>query len=126
MSPLNIQNTVDEYHSYSSTVLFTWNAPEDNSHVDYYQYTYQWDDGSVGANTSNTSNTSVAISGVPYNKNITFSVLAGNCIGESATVVETVNIGNLQWNPSKVDTIGTKNFVHCSEVSCHMILILDP
>ena len=93
MSPLNIQNIVDEYHSYFSTVLFTWNSPEDNSHVDYYQYTYQEVDESVSA--SNTSNTSVAISGVPYNKNVTFSVLAGNCIGESATVLETVNIGNL-------------------------------
>ena len=49
-------------------------------------------DGSVSA--GNTSNTSVAISGVPYNKNVTFSVLAGNCIGESATALETVNIGS--------------------------------
>ena len=49
-------------------------------------------DGSVSA--SNTSNTSLAISGVPYNKNVTFSVLAGNCIGESAMALETVNIGN--------------------------------
>ena len=92
MSPLNIRNIVDEYHSYFSTVLFTRNAPEDNSHVDYYQYTYQVDDGSVYS--ANTSNTSVAISGVPYNKNVTFSILAGNCIGESATVLETVNIGS--------------------------------
>ena len=23
----------------------------------------------------------------------------------------------IQWNPSKADTIGTKNFVHCNEVS---------
>ena len=93
MSPLNIQNIVDEYHSYFSTVLFTWNAPEDNSRVDYYQYTYQVVDGSVSA--SNTSNTSVAISGVPYNKNVNFSILAGNCIGESATVLESVNIGSI-------------------------------
>ena len=92
MSPLNIQYIVDEYHSYFSTVLFTWNSPGDNSHVDYYQYMYQGVDGSVSA--SNTSNTSVVISGVLYNKNITFSVLAGNCIGESTTVLETVNIGN--------------------------------
>ena len=92
MSPLNIRNIVDEYHSYFSTVLFTWNSPEDNSRVDYYQYTYQVDDGSVYS--ANTSNTSVAISGVPYNKNVTFSVLARNCIGESATVLETVNIGS--------------------------------
>ena len=93
MSPLNIQNIVDEYHSYFSTVLFTWNAPEDNSRVDHYQYTYQVVDGSVS--TSNTSNTSLAISGVPYNKNVTFSILAGNCIGESISVLETVNIGTV-------------------------------
>ena len=106
MSPLNIRNIVDEYHSYFSTVLFTWNAPEDNSHVDYYQYTYQWDDGSVGANTNNTSNTSVAISGVPYNKNVTFSVLAGNCIGESVSVLATVNLGSklIKWYNNNIDS----------------------
>ena len=31
----------------------------------------------------------------------------------------------LQWNPSKADTIGTKNFVHCSEVSFAQGLVVD-
>ena len=31
----------------------------------------------------------------------------------------------LQWNPSKADTIGTKNFVHCSEVSLAQGLVVD-
>ena len=31
----------------------------------------------------------------------------------------------VQWNPSKVDTIGTKNFVRCSEVSLAQGLVVD-
>ena len=31
----------------------------------------------------------------------------------------------LQWNPSKVDTIGTENFVRCSEVSLALGLVVD-
>ena len=31
----------------------------------------------------------------------------------------------LQWNPSKADTIGTKIFVHCSEVSLAKGLAID-
>ena len=31
----------------------------------------------------------------------------------------------IQWNPSKADTIGTKNFVHCSEVSFAQGLVID-
>ena len=91
MTPLNIQSVVDEYLDYFSTVLFIWNAPEDNSRIDYYQYYVVY--GTTIITVSNTSNTSVTISGVPYNENITFSLLAGNCVGESATVFEIVDIG---------------------------------
>ena len=31
----------------------------------------------------------------------------------------------MQWNPSKVDTIGTKNFVRCREVSLAQELVVD-
>ena len=31
----------------------------------------------------------------------------------------------LQWNPSKADTIGTKKFVRCSEVSFAQGLVVD-
>ena len=31
----------------------------------------------------------------------------------------------LQWNPSKADTIGTKDFVCCSEVSSAQGLVVD-
>ena len=31
----------------------------------------------------------------------------------------------LQWNPSKADTIGTTNFVLCSEVSLAQGLVVD-
>ena len=87
MSPLNVQSGVDEYHNNFSRVFFSWDAPEDNSRVDYYQYQV------VNGTSINTSNTSAIISGVPYNENITFWVLAGNCIGQSATALETINVG---------------------------------
>ena len=31
----------------------------------------------------------------------------------------------IQWNPSKADTIGTKNFVCCSEVSLAQGVVVD-
>ena len=31
----------------------------------------------------------------------------------------------IQWNPSKADTIGTKDFIHCSEVSLAQGLVID-
>ena len=31
----------------------------------------------------------------------------------------------IQWNPSKTDTIGTNNFVRCSEVSLAQGLMVD-
>ena len=32
---------------------------------------------------------------------------------------------DVQWNPSKADTIGTKNFVRCSEVSLAQGIVID-
>ena len=32
---------------------------------------------------------------------------------------------DIQWNPSKVDTIGTKDFICCSEVSLPQWLVFD-
>ena len=32
---------------------------------------------------------------------------------------------SIQWNPSKVDTIRTKNFIHCSKVSLAQGLVVD-
>ena len=34
-------------------------------------------------------------------------------------------IKEIQWNPSKADTTGTKNFVRCSEVSLAQGLVVD-
>ena len=39
--------------------------------------------------------------------------------------LSTVQLLILQWNPSKADTIGTKNFVRCSEVSLAQGLVVD-
>ena len=89
-SPLNLQSVVDEYHDHFSTVLFTWDAPNDDSRVDYYDYRVVNETSTVAYNTSNTS---VLIFGLVYNKKVTFSVLAGNCIGESAPQMKIVDIG---------------------------------
>ena len=37
--------------------------------------------------------------------------------GQVCTGIIIILYNILQWNPSKVDTIGTKNFVRCNEVS---------
>ena len=88
--PLNIQNVVDEYHSHSSSVLFTWNASNDNSQIDYYQYQLAKE---VDIFTYNTTNTSAVLQEIPYNRNVTFSVIAVNCVGSSSPLRKTVNIG---------------------------------
>ena len=91
MSPLNLKSVVETYHNHFSTVLFTWDAPDDSSRVDYYQY--QVLNKSNMIDVYNTSNNSALIPGIVYNKNVTFLVLAGNCIGQSTIQMKTVNIG---------------------------------
>ena len=89
-SPLNLQFVVDEYHDHLATVYFTWDPPNDGSRVDYYQY--QLIDG-TSVTYYNTSNTTATISGIPYNKNVTFLLLSFNCLGISSPLVEIIHIG---------------------------------
>ena len=89
-SPLNLQFVVDEYHGHLSTVYFTWDAPNDGSRVDYYQY--QLING-TRITYYNTSNTTATISGIPYNNNITFLLHSFNCLGVSSPLVEIIHIG---------------------------------
>ena len=42
-------------------------------------------------------------------------------MGQSALSCE----NEVQWNLSKVDTIGTQDFIHCSEVSLAQELVVD-
>lgn len=81
---------VDDYQSHFSTVLFTWDAPSGNSRIDYYHYQLTNETNVIAYNTTNTS---VAILGIPYNRNITFSLSAVNCVGGSGEIREVVNIG---------------------------------
>ena len=81
---------MDEYHEHISTVYFTWDAPNDGSRVDYYQY--QLIDA-TSVTYYNTSNTTATISGIPYNNNVTFSILSLNCVGVSSPIIETIHIG---------------------------------
>ena len=82
---------MDEYHEHISTVYFTWDAPNDGSRVDYYQY--QLIDGTSGITAYNTSNTTATVSGIPYNNNVTFLLLSLNCVGVSSPIIETIHIG---------------------------------
>lgn len=85
-----MQLIVKEYHNRFSTVLFTWDAPNDASRINYYQYQLANETTVI---TYNTTNTSVAVSRIPYNKNITFSLVAVNCVGSSDEIREVVNVG---------------------------------
>ena len=88
---------VEDYHSRFSTVLFTWNAP--NSRIDYYQYQLANETSVV---TYSTTNTSVTVLGIPYNKNVTFSLFAVNCVGGSGEIREVVNIGKRILQPMEL------------------------
>ena len=81
---------MDVYHAYSSTVLFTWDAPNDNSRVDYYQYEVENGTNSLAYNTSNTT---AILPEIDYNKNITFSVFSLNCIGTSPPLIQVILVG---------------------------------
>ena len=39
--------------------------------------------------------------------------------------IYTYSILLIQWNPSKADAIGTKDFIRCSEVSLAQVLVID-
>ena len=88
--PVNLQFIVDEYYDHFSTVRLGWDAPNDDSRVDCYQY--QLING-TSITIYNTSYTSVTIPGVVYNKNITFLLHSRNCVGTSSPVIETIHIG---------------------------------
>lgn len=90
-APLNLQIAVNKFHNHFSTVIFTWDAPNDNSLVDNYQYQLTSETGVIAS--SNTSNTSATVSGIPYNKNLTFLVHAINCIGNGYSSEGPVYIG---------------------------------
>jgi hypothetical protein len=71
--------SVNEYTNNSSVVIFSWGPPAvTDVRVDYYQY--QLSSSSLMI-TNNISNTSVVISSIPYNENVTFTVTVHNCIG---------------------------------------------
>ena len=90
-SPTNLRSVII-HHDYFSTVLFTWDAPNDNSRVDYYQYTYQVENG-TDSFAYNTSNSTATLSEIFYNQNTTFSVFSLNCISDSAPLSQTIYIG---------------------------------
>ena len=97
IAPLNLQSMVDKYHSHFSSILFTWNTPSDNSRIDYYQYQLVKEMDSF---TYNTTNTSAVLPDIPYNKNVTFSITAVNCVGSSAPLRQTITIGRCHYTLS--------------------------
>jgi hypothetical protein len=81
---------MDEYHDHTSTVNFFWDAPGDDSRVDYYQYKII---NGTSITSYNTSNTTAIISGIAYNNNVTFLLLSFNCVGVSSPLIEIIHIG---------------------------------
>lgn len=74
--------------------MLSWEAPSDNSRVNYYQYQLYYGVTSTIA-AYNTSNTSATVSGIPYNENLTLLIIVHNCIGSSAPYVAQVSIGKV-------------------------------
>ena len=75
----------------SISLLNTWDDPNGNSHVDYYQYQVISESSSVAC-VYNTTNNSAFVSGIEYSKNVTFLVHTGNCIGQSVPLMKTIII----------------------------------
>ena len=75
-----------------SKVEVTWEPMGNNSRVDLFWYHIIY----LGRASSeaNTTNTTVILSGLPHNTNISFVVYAGNCAGKSAPVTLIMNVGN--------------------------------
>ena len=86
-----ILQIVEENHAYFSSILFTWEVPDDNSRIEYYQFQLMDETTVITHNT--TTNTSATVSGIPYNKNVTLLLLAHNCIGNSTPVIKTRFVG---------------------------------
>ena len=99
--PLNLQFVVGEYYDHLSTVRLSWDTPNDDSRVDYYQY--QLNNGTI----YNTSNTNATVPGVVYNKNMTFLLLSLNCVGTSSPIIEIIHIGR-----SNYATLPSEIFAH--------------
>ena len=87
---MNVATVVDEYYANYSKVIVSWDSPPDNVRVDYYQYHLTYEPLMTQ---NNVTNTSQILSNVPYNENITFVLVAANCIGKSSPVFHTFNIG---------------------------------
>ena len=88
-SPMNLVITVDWYYDNYSTIMISWDSPDDSYLIDYYQYRLEGDP----LITHNTTNASLLLSGIPYNENITFALAAVNCIGKGSPIIYIFNIG---------------------------------
>ena len=106
-SPANISNTLQDYQSDCSTVEITWNPPLNHDpQVDYYHYevigSRRLNESQVHMMTvDNTSSTSATLEDIPYNRDLTFSLSAVNCVGTSSPITYHINIGKTHdctWN----------------------------
>ena len=103
-SPQNLTARVTEYHNFSVDIEISWNPPlSSNPQVSYFEIYYQQpyvNDNFSNSNLNgtevivyNTSNTSATIHDVTYNYNMSVTLSAHNCIGESAPAIYNFNIG---------------------------------
>ena len=82
-----------------------WEFPDNDSRVDFYHYQLIFVDSWGQANTSyqaNTTNTTVILSGILYNLNISFVLFANNCEGKSAPVNLALYTGKLTINAKRL------------------------
>ena len=78
-----------------------WEFLDNDSRVDFCHYQLAFVDSLGQANTSyqaNTTNTTVILSGILYNCNISFVLFANNCERKSAPVALAIYISRLTTN----------------------------
>ena len=89
--------TNKEYYKNSSSITLIWNHPDEQSQaalVDYYQLMIELNEGSKINSTLftefvyvyNSTDTMATVSILPYDSNVSLSLTAHNCIGDSAAV----------------------------------------
>ena len=116
--PQELRSRVLEYdNNYSTvTVEVTWNPPGNDSRVEYYVYqvidSLQLEGVNASLYEANTTNTTVILSGIMYDNNISFILLANNYCeaGNSAPTTLIINIGKIFLNI--IIIIGMQSWAH--------------
>ena len=122
--PLSLQDfeiASKEYHKSFSSVTLVWSPASFNQsqdlvrQIDHYQLVVETEalnNTVLATYWINSIETMITVSTLPYNSNITLSLTAHNCVGDSQTVT-------IAYSPSKynlISLIDTLSCLACSEV----------